>query len=356
MTWTPDREIRIWDLKAADPSAESRSIGRAEPAWGPTHGLAISPNNRWLVTVGGDSALRLWNLESKEIRAKPRVLMEHVAGNHFVTPDGRWFVIGGSNPGAIGVWDLAADDPAMAGIHEVLRPDRGYSGPQGISPDGRWLVGVGASSSPGRRLWDLRAKKPFSASIAQFKGTDEFRSMDFSLDSRWLAAGGDDGETRLFDMKSKEPGTKPMKLGGHEKGLSVGELAFSPNGRWLITGGRDETVRVWDMNTITQTPASAVLRGHADCVEFLSISPDSRWLVTAAYFAGSFDPDARLWDLESKDPASSCTVLPGHDGAVQQVAFSDRWVITKTSHNTALFWAHGSASNAAAHGEKSRKN
>jgi WD40 repeat protein len=297
--------------------------------------LAISPNNRWLVTAGDDTVLRPWDLDVKADAAKPRVLMEHVAGNPFVTPDGRWLVIGGRNPGAIGVWDLASNDPAK-GIRGVLRKDRGFSGPQGISPNGRWLVAVGGGQ--GRRLLDLRAGETFAKSVAEFEGTEHFRSMDFSPDNLWLAAGGDDGETRLFDMKSAEPGTKPRQLGGHTKGLSVGELMFSPNGRWLVTGGRDGIVCVWDMKTIEQAPTSVVLRGHEDWVEFLAISPDSRWLVTAGSQFGEFEPDARLWNLESNDPAGSCLVLPGHDGAVRQVVFGGRWVVTRTSAGTARLW------------------
>jgi WD40 repeat protein len=332
---TADSQVRLWDLLASNPSTESRLIGRSEAAWGAIHGLAISPSNRWLVTAGNDNVLRLWDLHAKD-GTEPRVLMEHVAGNHFVTPDCRKLVIGGRNPGAIGVWDLTTNDPTR-GIRAVLRKDRGYSGPQGISPDGRWLVGVGGSQ--GRRLWDLLAREPFGKPVAEFEGTDHFRSMDFSPDGRWLAAGGDDGETRLFDLKSQAPGTMPRMLGGHTKGESVGELMFSPNGRWLVTGGRDETVCVWDMRTVQQTPRSIVLRGHADWVEFLAISPDSRWLVTAGSHSDGFEPDARLWDLESYDCAGSCVVLPKHDGVVKEVVFVDRWVVTRSSNNTARVWA-----------------
>jgi WD40 repeat protein len=335
VTATPDRELRLWDLKATDPSSSSRLVGRFQANWGAIHGLAIGPNNRRLVTVGDDNVLRLWDLDAKDGGAKPRVLMEHAAGSYFVTPDGRWLVIGGRNPGAIGVWDLSAEDPTK-GFRAVLRNDRGYAGPQGISPDGRWLVGVGGTQ--GRRLWDLRAQEPFAKPVAEFEGTEHFRSMDFSPDSSWLAAGGDDGETRLFDMKSQGPGTKPRKLGGHTKRQSVGELMFSQNGRWLVTGGRDQTVRVWDMKTVGQTPRSVVLLGHTNWVEFLAVSPDSRWLVTAGSHHGSFEPDARLWDLESSDPAGSCRVLPKHDGAVTQVVFAGQWVVTRTSNNTARVW------------------
>jgi WD40 repeat protein len=163
--------------------------------------------------------------------------------------------------------------------------------------------------------------------------------MDFSPDSRWLAAGGDDGGTRVLDLKNMKPETKPKELGGSIKDVSVGNLMFSPNGRWLVTGNRDGIVRVWDTNTFELEPKSAVLRGHADWVEFLAISPDSRWLVTAGSHHDEFEADARLWKLGSSDVSGSCTVLPGHDGSVKQVVFGSRWLLTRTSAKTARIWS-----------------
>lgn len=342
MTAGIDRTIRLWDLKAKDPSAECQEVARFEASWQPLRGVAVNPDNRWLVTAGGDRVLRLWELKAQGKAAQSQVLMERHEGT-LLTPDGRWLVAGGRTPGAVGVWDLGADDPAATALMRKMK-DKGYTGPQGISPDGRWLVGV----TPERRLWDLRAKDPFARHVAEFGGTEHVRSLDFSSDSRWLVTGGDDGLTRLYDLQATDPGSKPLELGGHAKGESVGEVRFSPNGRWLVTGGRDETARLWDMKTIGDSPKSAVLRGHTNWVEFLAVSPNNRWLVTGASVAnGEFDRAARLWDLETADPTAVHALLEGHGGSLQDAIFSldGRWLVTRASDKTARLWDLKAAKN-----------
>jgi WD40 repeat protein len=235
------------------------------------------------------------------------------------------------------VWDLAADDPVSKALVQQIKKDKGYAGPQGISPDGRWLV----TADPNRRLWDLRAKEPFARHVAEFGGTDHVRSLDFSPDSRWLVTGGDDGETRLYDLKKTDPWPRPRGLGGHAKDSGVGEVQFTPNGRWLVTGGRDETALLWEMKAIVESPKSVALRGHKDWVEFLSVTPDSRWLVTGAYVPNQeFDAAARLWDLQAADPSAVRAVLGGHGGPLQNAIFSSdgRRLVTRATDQTARLW------------------
>jgi WD40 repeat protein len=212
MTAGTDRTIRLWDLKADDPSAEGREAAHYEADWEPLRGVAISPNNRWLVTVGGDRVLRLWDLKAKGEGVLPQELLKRQEGFVFRSPDGRWLTTG-SLAGNVGVWDLAADDPVSRALVRQLKKGKGYAGPQGISPDGRWLVAAG----PNRRLWDLRAKDPFARPVAEFGGTEHVRSMDFSSDSRWLVTGGDDGLTRLYDLKALTRDRSPGSWAGMPK-------------------------------------------------------------------------------------------------------------------------------------------
>jgi WD40 repeat protein len=300
--------------------------------------VAISPDNRWLVTAARDSALHLWDLKATGEAARPRVLRERHEG-HLSTPDGRRLVTGGRNPGTVAVYDLAADDPAATTLVRQVT-DKGYAGAQGISPDGRWLVGLGTAGPPVRRLWDLKAKEPWARPVAEFGGTDQVRSMDFSADSRRLVTGGDDGRTRLYDLTAADPAGKPVVLTGHAEGDNVREVVFTPNGRWLVTGSHDETARLWDLRAADPSAGSLVLKGHANPVTFLAVSPDSRWLVTGASFVGKFDRAARLWDLEAADPSAVHAVLGGHSGSVEQAVFGAeaRWLITRTGDKTARLW------------------
>ena len=55
--------------------------------------MAISPDNRWLVTGSYDRTARLWDLSAKDPAANPVVLRGHEgAVSVAISPDNRWLV------------------------------------------------------------------------------------------------------------------------------------------------------------------------------------------------------------------------------------------------------------------------
>ena len=68
-----------------------------------------------------------------------------------------------------------------------------------------------------------------------------------------------------------------------------------------------------------------IFAAHEDHVYAVTISRDSRWLVT-----GSYDKTARLWDLTAEHPAKTARVLVAHEHNVLAVAISpdSRWLVT----------------------------
>ena len=82
--------------------------------------VAISANNRWLVTGSDDKTARLWDLSAKDPAANPIVLRGHESAVEAVaiSPDNRW-VVTGSYDNTARLWDLSTKDPAANPI--VLR-------------------------------------------------------------------------------------------------------------------------------------------------------------------------------------------------------------------------------------------
>ncbi len=73
--------------------------------------VAISPDNRWLVTGSLDNTARLWDLSAKDPAANPIVLRGHEEGVSAVaiSPDNRWLVTG-SGDNTARLWLLQMND------------------------------------------------------------------------------------------------------------------------------------------------------------------------------------------------------------------------------------------------------
>ena len=117
-------------------------------------------------------------------------------------------------------------------------------------------------------------------------------------------------ECLLLDTAS---GQIPKSFGEFD-GL-VQAIGFSPDGKSLIAaGGRPGqfgSISVWDLATMEKTRS---LRGHADAILALAISPDGKTLATASY-----DRLLKLWNLQD---GSEIHTLKEHTDAVYAIAFS----------------------------------
>ena len=150
VTGSYDRTARLWDLKAANPTAQPVVLKGHD---GDVTAVAFSPDNRWVVTGSVDRTARLWDLKAADPAAQPVVLKGHdgeVRALAF-SPDSRWVVTGSSDSTAR-LWDLKAADPAAQPI--VLKGHKGLVLAVAFSPDSRWVV-TGSSDSTAR-LWLLQ--------------------------------------------------------------------------------------------------------------------------------------------------------------------------------------------------------
>jgi WD40 repeat protein len=307
--------------------------GRGRGLWGHERSVsvvAISPDNRWLVTGSIDKTARLWDLTSEDPAASPIVLRGHesIINAVAISQDNRWLVTGSEDKTAR-LWDLTSKDPAASPI--VLRGHENVIRAVAISQDNRWLVT--GSIDETARLWDLSSEDPAASPIV-LRGHEAYiRAVAISPDNHWLVTGSDDKTARLWDLTSKDPAASPIVLRGHE--ADIGAVAISPDNHWLVTGSDDETARLWDLTSKEPAASPIVLRGHEGYIYAVAISPDNRWLVT-----GSIDKTARLWDLTSKDPAASPIVLRGHEAEVSAVAISpdNHWLVTGSVDGTARLW------------------
>ena len=95
-----------------------------------------------------------------------------------------------------------------------------------------------------------------------------------------------------------------------EKGKITNAIGFFPNNQDLAVAVGN-TARIWDTTTGKEKLA---LKGHADVIRDLDISPDGKWLATA-----SLDGTIKVWDVQT---AGCLHTLKGHPEGVLYVSFS----------------------------------
>jgi WD40 repeat protein len=203
-----------------------------------------------------------------------------------VSPDGRTLAIashigdGDRARGRVEVRDAATGRP----LRQTPDQPHAISG-LAYSPDSRWLLTWGPQ--PGTaRLWDA-ARVRDSHPLLQSLDSPVHQAV-FSRDGQTLLLGCRDGQARLWDPVGDveiDPEHRPRHA------YPITAVAFDPGRSRLVTGCHAGTVRVWDA---TRGTMLYELRQNAGEIVVLAFSPDGATLVTASY-----DGTVRFLDAES---------------------------------------------------------
>lgn len=153
-----------------------------------------------------------------------------------------------------------------------------------VSPDGRWLAAGGADGQ--LRLYALgdTVKEahipfpPFDGDASSEIGALAFHEKDGQTR---LAVGTDAGRLGLFQWRGtpKQAGQAPLWLSGHQ--ARVEALAFRPDGEQLASASRDRSIRLWHIRGTKELPIVLQLDHWAMSVAF---SPDGRRIVGGLQF------------------------------------------------------------------------
>ena len=276
---------------------------------GPILHVCFSPDGLTVAAGGGDSCVRLWNVESGMLL---REFASIGASSIAYSPDGKTFALTtyhkiylfciptsqitriikipiSISPACDLVFSPDGNMIASSGdktflwdartgelIHEFLEIET-YVQSICFSEDGNIL----ALASQNIHIWDLEKKRERQQLVG---GESGFWSISFSPDSRILAFGGIDGNIRLWDFESKKE-LKPLV--GHNS--TVTSLAFSPDGQLLASGGSDKTLRLWDISFGREIQ---VIGEYSYSVYGVDFNPDGCTLVAATN-----ESLVRMWRL-----------------------------------------------------------
>ncbi|KAF7972847.1 hypothetical protein HWV62_16962 [Athelia sp. TMB] len=324
-----DGRISIWTSTAADDAPEVRE-GHNDIILG----LALSKNNKYLVSCSADQTVRLWDLTTNTSDFLSIESDDEEPPDAFcvaISSTGKRIAAGLAD-GDIAIWD--------GRTREFLGPLEGHEAYVGVaaldfSPDDKILVSGADDCTV--RLWDLATgaqiwKRP--------RRHDKMvQSVAFSHDGSRIAAGSGDGCVRIWDASPQQKTWKRDPVPDME---TLGwAMAMSSDGKRIASGvTTDHTIIVW--NPAGDPAEQLVLTGHKGAIETISFSLDGLTLAS-----GSQDSDISIWDVESGDLREK---LSGHQGYVLALCYSpgdSSRIVSGSNDKTVRVWAIGGKGGAA---------
>ncbi len=263
-----DDTVRLWEVD----TGQLRATLEGHTDW--VNSIAFSPNGYILASGSYDGTVRLWEASSGQSLA---ILDGHTGGVYSVafSPDGKTLA-SGSPSGTIQLWEVSTGQQ-MA----TLKGHRSDVYSVAFSPDGKTLASGGAQDYT-IRLWEVSTGQQMAT--IDLEGWPIF-SVAFSPDGQTLASGG--SQLLLWDVDTGQI----LSILAIPEESYVYSVAFSPDGQLLASGGtgNDYGIRLWSADT---GQLLAILEGHTEPVLSVAFSPDSQLLASA-----SWDGTILLWDM-----------------------------------------------------------
>ncbi len=247
-----DGTVRAWALPSGEGRiVEQRSAGAST--------VALSPDGAYLLSGWRDGRVKV-----RERRSNRELLLEgHLAPVQVLgfSPGAR-VVVSGSLDHTLRLWDVETGqlrhtlDASGTGIERLL-----------FFQDGKRFATLGGEANA--RIWDLESGRLLSV-LRGHRG--RVNALAVSADGTRAATGGNDGTVRLWDLEAGES----RVLEGHRGGVTA--LDFALGGRALISAGQDGTVRRWmdDLPTDGPTLRAVLEAATPETIESLGVHPGPR--------------------------------------------------------------------------------
>jgi WD40 repeat protein len=310
-----DGMFRVFDVTGTAP----KEVGAISAHLAGVGAVTYGPDATKIATCGGDGLVKHWNLPGPGI---PTMLAEF-KGQGNLKPissvafngDGRFLVSGGGDT-VVRVWDLSSKTELKA-----LRGHLDWVSSVAFAPDGRHILSASVDKTV--KVWELSSEE----TAKPIGHTRRLNTIAVSADGRWVASGSEDRTIKVWDAAAgTEAFTLDAAAGGHD--ADVTSLSFEPSGKRLVSGGDDRKIVIWDLETRKPIATLAVdqripfLLWAAKGDKFVAWQSSKRGEAETNNFK-TYDPDGKpLNSLDLKDRAVLCTTFTT-DGDMAALGFAD---------------------------------
>ena len=308
--------ITLWNMQ----TREQKGIFK-----GHTHSinsLAVSPDNKLLVSGSDDKTVRVWNIKER----KEQFFYQAHSGvikSVIFSPMGD-FIISGSDDCKVCVWSIKD--------RKVLHSLEGHKGSvlsvtMAAAFDiniNRGLI-ISGSLDNTIRIWEIPREEGLTVKQDTLNGhTGPVLSVAVSSNYKFVVSGSGDNTIRIWSVIERK---ELWSLSGHTG--PVYSVAISEDCRFIVSGSQDETVRVWNF---TLHKEQCVLTGHMGSVYSVAIDKDSLFMLS-----GSADKTIRIWN--KCEWGDEFTVL-GHMKEIYalKISIDDRFIVSGSRDSTIKIW------------------
>ncbi len=349
-----DSEVYIWDKSGSILQHFTHQKGESSGnrQTGPVQSVHFARDGRRLYSADLTGEVKIWDLTADTLwmHFKTQRFLSEMA----LSPDERLLITCGKDSTAK-IWDLTG---------RLLHTLKGHNGPVtsvAFSADNQLIATGGGDKTA--RIWNMNGS---CKQVIQLSGVSVVNDVQFSPDSRTLALACNDNTARLFDREGKPlntlsghtaevsrvlfspdgqylltasydhtaklwnlSGEEVLRLAGHSERLSA--VAFSPDGNWLATGGFDFQAKLWSLAFNLQNKFNR----HSNYVNKVKVAPDGSYLIS-----GSSDFTVKKWNFAGDLMAN----MTGHKTSITSVEISPdgkTFASTSNDKNIRLWTADG---------------
>ncbi|KPI82851.1 hypothetical protein ABL78_8137 [Leptomonas seymouri] len=290
--WSPNERLTSASYSAYPEGKARGSVCEWRAHTGATRSVAFAKDGSdRLYTIGDDKAVKSWDLTTlPSARSRAKRMANRFAGSFTSSP-----LTAHAAPGHTSRVTALAVQGSLTSSHL-----------------GRYVASGGDDGVI--FVWDTRSR---DAAHSIYGGGGGVNSLSFHPDGCVLASGDEAGDINLFDLRrSSSPGANGVGYGAsysllqHYRaahmdagGVGTTSVDFAPNGGWLLSSGDDGMTKLWD---VKEGHLYCSVQAHDGPVASSCFSADGAWFVTG----GAVDKTVLIWRSGLAASCASRALVP----------------------------------------------